>query len=554
MNTVLLMLIGLGIFFLGYRFYSKFIAEKIFKLDPNFKTPAHEFKDGIDFLPANKHVLFGHHFTSVAGAAPIIGPAIAVIWGWLPAFLWVVIGSVFAGAVHDFGTLWVSNRHKGQSIGTLSENIINSRARILFLLIIFFLVVMVNAVFAFFIAKLFNSNPGTVLAVNIEIPLALLIGYLVYKKGMKLLIPSIAALIIMYVFVWLGSYEAFQIVLPFGENNLIVWIILLLVYAFIAASLPVWTLLQPRDYINSHQLFVALFVLYTGVLILQPDISAPAFNDVQSKGLDWFPFLFITIACGAISGFHGLVSSGTSSKQLNKETDARYVGYGGMIGEGSLALISILSCVAFFSIDNNWAVRYSGDFNPSNALSYFVSGAAGFATAWGIPQGVGEVFVGVMVISFAATSLDTSMRILKVVITEIAKEYKISFLQKGWIAALIGVTLSAVLALHDGKGQGGLAIWQLFGTTNQLTAGLSLLVVGLYLKMTKRPKAFILIPMIFLLSITTLVMFLNLGNYFHTEEYLLLTVGSIIFILELWLILEAVLAFRNIDLDHKKMA
>ncbi|MBA2243777.1 MAG: carbon starvation protein A, partial [Gemmatimonadetes bacterium] len=351
MSSVVLLIVGLLAFATGYRFYSRYLAAHIYRLDPDFRTPAHEFEDGVDYVPTNRHVLFGHHFTSVAGAAPIVGPAIAVIWGWLPAFLWVVIGTIFAGAVHDFGALWISARHKGHSIGTLTQGIIGSRARTLFLLIIFFLLLMVNAVFAVIIANLFIAHPGAILPVWGELPIAIAVGFLVYKTRAGILLPSLVALMLLYVLIWVGQFWQPQMFDLFGfaptaaqlaaaggdlaaaqaaadtDGVRATWIIVLLIYGFIASSLPVWVLLQPRDYINSHQLFVALAVIFGGVLLLNPPIMAPMISDhLPADAPGWFPLLFITIACGAISGAHGLVASGTTSKQLDRETDARLVG------------------------------------------------------------------------------------------------------------------------------------------------------------------------------------------------------------------------------------
>ena len=362
MNALLVAILGLVVFALGYRYYSKFIAERIFRLDPNYVTPAHKYKDGVDFVPTNKFVLWGHHFTSVAGAAPILGPAIAVYWGWLPAVLWVILGTVFAAGVHDFGTLVVSVRNKGQSMGTLAHRLVGQRAKVLFLFIILILVLMINAVFAWVISNLFITFPASVVPVFIQIPLALWIGHSVYKKNGKMLVPSLIALALMYIMAVVSSRVEFlqiDIVKYFGGEAaagwfglssvgtaFFIWIIILMIYVYIASTLPVWKLLQPRDFINSHQLIVGLLILYLGLAFTNPTITAPVTN--ITTDVSWFPLLFITIACGAISGFHGLVSSGTSSKQLNKETDARFVGYLGAVGEGILALISILAVVTLF--------------------------------------------------------------------------------------------------------------------------------------------------------------------------------------------------------------
>src|SRR5699024_3617698 len=411
---------------LGYRYYSKYIAEKIFRLDPNYVTPAHEFEDGVDFVPTNKFVLWGHHFTSVAGAAPILGPAIAVYWGWLPALLWVLLGTVFAAGVHDFGTLVLSVRNKGQSVGTIANKLIGQRAKILFLFIILILVLMVNAVFAWVISNLFITFPSSVFPVFIQIPLAVWIGYAVYKRQKKMLVPSLIALIIMYAAAILASkVEFLQIDLVrymggedgtglFGLSTVgtafFIWIMILMVYVYIASTLPVWKLLQPRDFINSHQLVVGLAILYLGLLFTNPTITAPVTNAVSDKS--WFPLLFITIACGAISGFHGLVSSGTSSKQLNKETDARLVGNLGAVGEGVLALISILAVATLFSSKAEFLQTYSSfvDANGSG-LGNFVLGAAKLSEGIAIPTDIATTIVSIIVVSFAATTLDSSVRL-----------------------------------------------------------------------------------------------------------------------------------------------
>ena len=572
MSSVALLLVGLSAFATGYLFYSKFVVERICRLDPDFKTPAHEFEDGIDFMPTNRHVLFGHHFTSVAGAAPIVGPAIAVIWGWLPAFLWVVIGTIFAGAVHDFATLWVSTRHKAQSIGTLANEIVGGRARVLFLLIIFFLLLLVNAVFAVVIANLFIGNPGAVVPVWGSLVVAVVVGFLIYRTGAGLLRPSIGALALLYLLIWLGQYMPFQLPDFFGFQPTAAqlaagdaqaaaaaaatdgvragWVITLFVYGFFASVLPVWVLLQPRDYINSHQLFVALGIIFLGVLITNPEVIAPAVNrDLPADAPSWFPLLFVTIACGAISGFHGLVASGTSSKQLDKETDARYVGYGGALGEGIVAVTSILATTAGFAVFvglDGWHEHYGTWASATaGATTAFVQGIGVLAQGVGIPQQVAVIFAAVVVISFAATTMDTGVRLQRYIITELGVQYQVKAAQNRWIATLIAVGTCAALALGIDRGAGGMRLWALFGTTNQLTAGLSLLIVTIFLLRLGRPIWVTVVPMVFLFFMTTWAMVDNILRYWTDSEPLLLTVGAAIFVLEIWLIFEAVVAFRR---------
>jgi carbon starvation protein len=573
-SAIALLVVGVFAFLTGYQVYSRYISRRIYRLDPDFVTPAHEFEDGVDYLPTNRHVLFGHHFTSVAGAAPIVGPAIAVIWGWLPAFLWVVLGTVFAGAVHDFGALWISTRHKGNSIGTLTEQIVGARARVLFLLIIFFLLLLVNAVFAVVIANLFVANPGAVLPVWGSLVVAVIVGLLIYRTGVGILWPSLAALAVLYLLIWLGQYVPFTLPDLFGfapgaeqieasrgdlaaaqaaahtDGMRAGWVIVLFVYAFFASVLPVWLLLQPRDYVNSHQLFVALAIIFLGVLIVNPKVVAPAINTaLPADAPSWFPLLFITIACGAISGFHGLVASGTSSKQLDKETDARYVGYGGMVGEGTLALTSILATTAGFALVvgvDGWHAHYGSWASASSgATAAFVSGVGALAEGIGIPQGVAVIFAAVVVISFAATTMDTGVRLQRYIIAELGAQYKVKAAQNRWVATFVAVVACAVLALGLDRGAGGMRLWPLFGTTNQLTGALTLLVVTLFLVKLRRPIWVTVVPMVFLLFMTTWAMVLNLVRYYTDSQAVLLAVGGAIFVLELWLVFEAVGAIRS---------
>ncbi|SMO49868.1 carbon starvation CstA family protein [Gracilimonas mengyeensis] len=562
--------VSLILFFVGYRYYSRFLAEKIYQLNPNYITPAHEFQDDVDYVPANKWVLLGHHFTSIAGAAPIVGPAIAVYWGWLPAMLWVVLGTIFAAGVHDFGTMVLSVRHKGQSIGTLADQLIGHRAKLLFLFIILILVLMVNAVFAWVISNLFISFPATVLSIFIQIPLAIWIGVRAYRKTGNMVIPSVFVLIIMYSTAVIASYVPLlqiDLVQYFGgeegrsllgfsgvEMAFLIWIIVLMVYVYFASTLPVWMLLQPRDLINAYQLVLGLLILYLGLFLSSPEITAPATNP-EATDVSWFPLLFITIACGAISGFHGLVSSGTSAKQLDKETDARFVGYLGAIGEGSLALITIAAIITYFNSTGEFMnVYHSFSEAGSVGLNIFVEGAAELATALWIPLEAAKTIIAVIVISFAATTLDTSVRLMRYIINELGEEYQVEPLTKLHLSTLIAVGASAALVLlpegPKGLGSGGYLLWPLFGTSNQLLAGISLLLVTIWLKRNGRSIVYTLIPMIFVLAMTLWAMteqvVLDWSGYGANEaNFLLFGFGSIILGFTLWIILEAIILVRK---------
>ena len=547
MNAALLAIIVLVLYFLAYRFYAKFLADKIFRLKDDEVTPAHELNDGVDFVPSNKHILFGHHFASIAGAAPIIGPAIAIFWGWVPAIVWVVIGTIFMGAVHDFSALVVSAREKGRSVGDLAGFLVSPRARTLFLLIVYFLIFFVIAVFAYAIASLFVTFPQSVLPVNFQIVVAVIIGFLFYKKGVPILWPSIFALITLYGMIYLGTLFPIEIPTVFG-SQIVTWILLLLLYSFIASVLPVWTLLQPRDYINGHQLILGLGLLFIGILVAHPQMQAPAINYNSQGGVPLFPFIFVTIACGAISGFHGLVASGTTSKQLNKMRDARMIGYGGMLGEGTLAMIATLAVAAGIS-QTEWLVHYaSWEQAAQSGIINFVRGSSTFLDALSIPPIFGDTLISVIVISFAATSLDTATRVQRLIIGELGNAYKIEPLKNRYVGAFLAVVPALLLAMlaqapAKGMGSGGFLLWPLFGATNQLVAGLTLLVATFYLWKTKRPVIYTLVPMVFLVLITIFSMIWNFKVFMHKP--LLLVLSAIILALSLWLLLEAYVAYKS---------
>jgi carbon starvation protein len=558
MSASIVCLVALTLFALGYRFYSRYLSEVVFKLDDSELTPAHTMADGVDYVAAPRGVLFGHHFSSIAGAAPIVGPAVAVIWGWVPALIWVVLGVLTAGAVHDMATLAISLKHQGRSMGDLTAQVIGPRSRLLFLLVIFVLTVMVLAVFAFVIGALFTSYPGAIIPVNIEIPLAMLVGWYCYKNGVSLLWPSLVLLVFGYALIVYGAttQEATRAwlaanVTPNPQYQVFIWCLFLLAYAFVTSVLPVWLLLQPRDYINSHKLIVGLGLLIVGLFIVNPTIVAPAFNDPGPGSPPWFPFLFVTIACGAVSGFHGLVSSGTTSKQCDKMTDARVVGYGSMLGEGTLALIATLAVTAGFSTTAEWHDHFASwdAANGLNAkLGAFVSGSSYFLSGWGIPTEIGEVFVAVLIISFAATSLDTATRILRFVIQELAVIGGQKWLENRVISSLVAVGTALVMLLAaspKGPGSGGLVLWPLFGAGNQLLAGLSLLVVSIWLKRLQRNYWVSLIPAGFLGIMTTWSLVINLSHYWSASNWLLFGLGSAILAIAGWIVLEGVLVFAS---------
>ena len=550
MNSIYLVIFAFLCFFLGYRYYSKYISDKIFNLSDNFSTPAHKKKDDIDYVPTKKHILFGHHFTSIAGAAPIIGPCIAVFWGWLPAVLWVVLGTVVMGAVHDFGALTISLKEKGQSIANIASSVINKRIRIMFLCFVMCLTWLVLAVFAMAISKLFTLYPSSVLPVNIEIIIAIIMGYLIYKKKINSFFPSIIALCILYLFIYLGTLYPINLNVNNPQN---IWIILLFIYSGIASMLPVWLLLQPRDYINSHQLLVGLGLIYTSILIFRPEITAPALN-LSSGGPPIIPFLFVTIACGAISGFHGLVSSGTTSKQIDKPSDARMIGYGSMLGEGSLALATIIASVAGIALVTNceingvfhehlsWGAYYdTWEHAAKNKFMAFVLGGGALLEKLGLSVELARTLISVLIISFAATTLDTATRIQRMIITELGNATNITPLKNKIGATILGVIPAYLLTLNGT----GWKLWPVFGASNQMLAALTLMIISIYFWKKGRNIFPLLLPMLFIMFITIISLFIKTNDFFITNNYLLLGINIILIVLISWMIIEGVLQIKN---------
>lgn len=548
MSAIFLLVVGLGAMALGYFIYSKFIAQKIYQLDPDFKTPAHEFEDGVDYVPTNRFVLWGHHFTSVAGAAPIVGPAIAVIWGWAPAFMWVVFGTIFFAGIHDFGAIWASVRNKAKSVGALTGDVVGKRARSIFMIVIFLVLLMVNAVFAVVIAGLMMNFSSAVVPVWGAILVALIIGQLIYRRVMSLPVVSVLGVIALYALIFIGPSVPIQMPSEVaGMSGNAVWILILFAYAAIASLLPVWMLLQPRDYINGLQLFIGLLVLYGALVLLNPTLVAPAFNsDVPAGTPSLIPLLFVTIACGAISGFHGLVSSGTTSKQLNKETDARFVGYFGAVGEGMLALAAILAATAGFATLGDWQAMYSA-FGQGGVNAFVEGGAYIIHNGLGLPEVTAVTLLTVMAALFAGTTMDTGLRLQRYIFQEWGDIYQQPWMKKPAIATGLAVGSCLLLAFGAGgaDGSGGLIIWPLFGTTNQLLAGLTLLVITVMLVRLKRPMWYTLAPLCFLLVMTILALLLQLRTFWNQGNMFLLVLDIVVLVAAIMVAMECAAALKR---------
>ncbi|MGD8331089.1 MAG: carbon starvation protein A [Acidobacteriota bacterium] len=529
----------------AYRFYARFLGQHLFELSSQRQTPSHLLRDDVDYMPTNRFVLFGHHYASITGLSPMLGPAIAVIWGWVPAMLWVVLGAIFVGAVHDFSALAVSIRARGMSIGKVAEGLVGKRAKSLFHVIIFFLIALAMGVFVDVVATLFSGDfyPESVLPTGVLMLIAIAMGILVYRYNWTLKRVTIGGFLLMLVFVVVGIYA------PIIGPSTAQWKWMLLAYAFAASVLPVWMLLQPRDYINSLLLYLGLGGMYVGLVVTNPSFVAPALELAPEGAPPIYPFVFIVIACGAASGFHSLVSSGTTAKQLDKEPDAVFIGYGGMLGESLLGLMAVLACTAGFVSREAWLGHYATWDTAQglgNNIGAFISGTSYFLEGLGVPLAVGSTFIAVVVVSFALTTLDSATRLLRYNIAEISETVRVPALGNRYLASLLACGAIGMFAFYQVNGQAaGLVLWQLFGTTNQLMAGLALLAVTLYLLQRGKPIIYTAVPMFFMLISTMLAMAEKLDDFWIARNWLLLITGGVLFVLAIWLSIEAVVAVRR---------
>ncbi len=570
MDALLLLIVCGGGFLLAYHTYGRFLARKIFNLTTGRKVPSNELADGIDYVSTRRGIIFGHHYTSIAGTGPIVGPAIGIIWGWLPALLWVVFGSIFLGAVHDFGSLVVSMRNEGKSLSEVAAKYINIRVRFIFFAIVFLTLLLVIAVFGVVIASVFTLFPSSVLAVWLQIPIAVALGWAVYKKNINVTGATIIAASAMYASIALGALLENiwpGLLLPreiAGIPPTGLWVIILLIYAWIASTLSVTTLLQPRDYINAWQLFIAMGLLVVGTITaaFTADLSfaAPAVNTaVPTDTPSLWPFMFVIIACGAISGFHSLVASGTSPKQIASEPDSLFVGYGSMLLEGFLAILVIIAIGAgvgmALEVDGTtlfgqsaWLSQYDswiGARGLGDRLSPFIIGAANITETIGLPKAMGIAIMGVFIASFAGTTLDTAVRLQRYVVSELAADIKMPSLANRWTATTIAAGTAAALAFMQGAdGTGAMILWPLFGTANQLLAALALLVVTIYLRTKPGCKYLVTaVPCLIMLVITNWAMVENQLNFIRERNWPLVIIGSGVFLLALWMTVETAILF-----------
>ncbi|SNT05967.1 carbon starvation protein [Anaerovirgula multivorans] len=523
MNSLVLILISVVVFLIAYVTYGAWLAKQ-WGIDNSRKTPAHTKGDGVDYVPAKAPVLLGHHFASIAGAGPISGPIAAAIFGWLPVLLWIIVGSIFFGGVHDFGSLLASIRHDGKSIGEVIEINMGKRGKKLFASFAWLTLLLVVAAFTNIVANTFVSVPQAATASLLFIVLAIVFGFAVYRKGVSLGIGSVIGVILLFICIAIGNM--FPLSLSFNT-----WVTFLLAYIFIASVTPVWILLQPRDYLNSYLLYAMIAGAVLGLFITRPAIQLEAVTGFNVNGQWLFPMLFVTVACGAISGFHSLVGSGTSSKQIDKESDAKLIGYGSMLIEGVLATVAIITA-AYVSREKLGELLGAG--GPVNVFS---DGIGTFMTSFGIPFTVGKSFVALAVSAFALTSLDTATRLARFIFQEYFNEegsQKSHPLANMYVATGITVVLGGLLAVTEYT-----KIWPIFGSANQLLSALALMTVAVWLKKSGKNYSMFIIPMVFMFAVTLFALgFLIKAN---------LAVGNIILVVfpVLLFVLALVLAYQG---------
>jgi carbon starvation protein len=546
---VAILLIAVVAFIVAFIFNGRFLAKR-YELDDSRPTPSHAEYDGIDRVPAHKAVLLGHHFSSIAGAAPIVGPILAgIAFGWGPVILWIVFGTIFIGGIIDFSALTASIRHNARSIAEIARQYMSPLAYKLLLVFIWLSLVYVLTVFADLTATTFVQDGGVATSSLIYIALAVIFGLSIYRLKIPLLWASLIFVPLVFVAIWVGQkipFSASLIPEIFTGEPKKTWALVLIAYCFVASITPVWILLQPRDYLSSFLLYASVLSGFIGILLGGFSINYPAFTSWNAAGTGTlFPILFITVACGACSGFHSVVASGTTSKQLNKETDGVLIAYGGMILEGIVAVIALATVIMLHQDDA---------LTKETQLNIYGNGIAKFLSVLGFPEKIGFSFGLLALSAFILTTLDTATRLGRYIFEEL-------FSLKGGnsriIATLATLILPAVFVLINLKNSEGQiipawkAIWPVFGASNQLLAGLVALVIAVWLHKTKRKYGFIVAPVIFLNIVTIWALILLLKQYkFSTIG----VIAGVLLLLAFVLIVETFRIFKKMYQMQKSWA
>ena len=538
MSASVLMIVAIVSLSIGYVLYGRFITRK-YGLDPNRKTPAHTKCDEVDYVPTKAPVLMGHHFASIAGAAPIIGPVVAAVFGWIPVLLWILIGSIFLGGVHDFSALVASVRHGGKTIGGVIEEHVGKTGKRLFLAFAWFLVVLLIAVFAHAVANVFVKEPATATASFLFMIVAILFGLSIYRYKTPLWLSSIIGVVLLAGCIAVGL--RFPILLSYNT-----WKVVLFVYVFFAAVAPVWFLLQPRDYLCSFLLYAILAAGVVGIFAANPTIESPAFKAFNVKDMGYlFPILFVTVACGAISGFHSLVSAGTTAKQLNKETDARPIAYGSMLIEGLLSVIALITATTILQS------RYSELMAPGGGgeIAVFSRGIGSFVSHLGISEKAGVTFAALAISAFALTTLDTATRLGRFMFQEFFEGTGTQMvLSKNRYVGTVVTIAVAMLFTFTGTRD---ALWPLFGSANQLLASLTLLAVTLWLAKLGTDNRFIKYPMYFMFCVTLTALVLLAYRNFVDKNIPLIVTSLLLLGVAITLVTKAMSSLKKITHEPK---
>ena len=551
MNALILLLIIIAWLIAGYFIYAKFLEGKLIKTNDKNKTPAQVIKNNPDYKPGKKFFLFGHHFASIAGAGPIIGPILAVSYfGWFFVVLWIAIGSVFIGAVHDYLSLMFSVRNKGQGIAKISEKRIGKKTFYIFSILLWLTLMLIISVFSVSSAQSLVEIPQLVIPFFGITLIALFLGLAVYKFNQNKYISSIIAFFLVIFFIWLGIQ--IPISLPFSiQVSQITWISILFTYALVVSLIPIWLVLQPRDYISTLSLFSFLFIGIIAIIITRPEINAPAMIPFSISQIPLWPILFITVACGAVSGFHALISSGTTSKQLAKESHGKIIGYGAMLTE---ALVAILVLI-FVCAGLKWGINITNSLDLNffqNALSagWIVAFGRGFAnivsSALPFISYPLLIILGALIVNtFILTSLDTSTRVGRMIASEaINKKSKINKKFLLTLAILIPAFLLAITNTYA-------SLWRMFGSSNQLIAGVVLIAISAYLVEHKKPMIYTLIPSFFMIITTLTALFYILYNNIFKEFNLTITIiSSLLIIFAVFVTIEIII--KIIELKKKR--
>jgi len=493
MNSVVVVIIGLIVAFIGYRVYAKYVDTKIMKSDPKKATPAKMYMDGVEFMPTSKNILFGYQFKSIAGAAPIIGPIIAIQWGWLPALIWILAGTFFIGWVQDYSSAMIAMRKDGASFGGLSHRLISPRARIILLSFIYFYLLLIAGAFG-------NVVVGTAIGLKAA-PMAwlfltiggILAGQMIYRWKKDIILTTVVTVVITLIGIWLGTLApSNRIIGDSLANSRALWAIAAFVFCYFAAVLPIWRFALPINYVGAYIVFLGLFFGIIGVLVLHPNFTLPAYTGFTIKIGPLWPILFVTIACGAISGWHSIVSSSGTARQLEYETDARPVNGGVMFVEMMLALFALVIAGSIYASPTEYGAALGK--GPGVVWS---AGVSTFLGALGLPAGVGASYGSVMMIVLAVTILQLVVRFMRVATSELLGD--VSPIFKNAHVGTIIASLLGILLVLTGWFQ---YLWVLFGGANQLMASLALMLVSAYLMSEGRPAAYAFYPMIFMFITT----------------------------------------------------